>query len=120
MKSKIIAGVVGTFVIFFLWATVFLALNGIFEGSIPWPLPGFVAIICPLAGGYVVTRLEKTQSTLIAIVSGACAGLIVFLAIIISGGIAPNTAFVSLLLVFIGAFCGGLGAFITRSAQNSA
>jgi hypothetical protein len=118
MKSKIVAGVVGTFVIFFLWAIVFLALNGIFDGNIPWPLPGFVAIVCPLAGGYVVTRLEQTQSTLIGIISGACAGLIVFLAIIISGRIAPNIAFVSLLLVFVGGFCGGLGAILTRSAQK--
>jgi hypothetical protein len=120
MKSKIIAWVVGTLVIFFLWLIVFLALNGIFEGNIPWPLPGFVAIICPLAGGYVVTRMEQTQSTLISIISGASAGMIVFLAIIISGRIATNIAFISLLLVFVGAFCGGLGAFITRSAQDSA
>jgi hypothetical protein len=98
---------------------VFLALNGIFEGNIPWPLPGLVAIVCPLAGGYVVARLEQEQSTLIGVISGACAGLIVFFAIVLSGSLAPNIAFVSLILIFVGAFCGGLGAFITRTSQKT-
>jgi hypothetical protein len=56
MQTKVIAVFTGALVTLFLWAIVFVVLNGVYRGNFPWLLSVLIAILCPLIGGYVTTQ----------------------------------------------------------------
>jgi hypothetical protein len=100
-----------------LWAIAFVILNGVYRGNFPWLLSAMIALLCPLIGGFVVTRLESTNRARLGALSGFGAGLVVILAIAIASSLAPNATLLGVLMVVVGTFGGGVGAYLTRRGQ---
>ena len=120
MKTKSVAVIAGALATLFLWAIAFVILNGVYSGNFPWLLSGLTVLLCSLIGGYVASRLEHTNFIRLGTLSGFVAGLIVFLAAAIASGLAPNTTLIGVLMMVIGTFGGGLGAYLTRRSQKAA
>lgn len=78
-----------------------------------WRLPrqfslAVTALLCPLVGGYVATRLEHTNGARLGTLSGFGAGLVVVFAAAIASNLAPNTTLAGVLMVVVGTFGGGV------------
>jgi hypothetical protein len=113
MKTKVIAVVVSATLTLFLWAIVFVVLNGIYQGNLPWLLTGLAAFLCPLAGGYVAARLSQMNSLRLGALSGLSAGLVVLLVGTLVSHLAPNTTLAGIGLVVMGTLGGGVGTLLS-------
>lgn len=119
MKTKAFAVVAGALVTLFLWAIAFVILNGVYRGDFPWLLTVLAAFLCPLIGGYV-TALEHSNGSRLGALSGFGAGLAVVFVAAIASGLASNTTLAGILMVVVGTFGGGVGAYLTRRRQKAA
>ena len=118
--TKAVAVLAGTLVTLILWATVFGILNSVYHGNFPWLPSALIALLCPMIGGYVVTRLESTNRARFGGLSGFGAGLVVILAVAIASRLAPNATLLGVLMVVVGTFGGGVGANLARRGQKVA
>jgi len=106
-----------------LWTIAFVALSGIYQGRFPlllvgWLLIGLVAVLCPLTGGYVATRLSQTESLRLGALSGFSAGLVVLLVGALASRLAPNTTLAGIVLAAVGSLGGGVGARLSPYSRQ--
>ncbi len=120
MKAKTVAVVAGALVTLFLWAIAFVILNGVYRGNFPWLLTVLATLLCPLIGGYVTARLEHSNGSRLGALSGFGAGLAVVFVAAIASNLAPNTTLAGILMVVVGTFGGGVGAYLARRRQKAA
>ncbi len=113
MDRKVITVITGSLVTLFSGAIAFAALNSIYRGNFPWLLTGLAALSCSLIGGYVVARMNQTNSTRLGILSGLITGLLALLAASIAGSVASPTSLAGVALVAVWTVGGGLGAYLT-------
>ena len=120
MKTKAVAVVAGALVTLFLWIIAFVILNGVYRGNFPWLLSVLTALLCSLIGGYVAARLEHMNGARLGALSGFGAGLVVVFAAAIASSLALNTTLAGVLMMVVGTFGGGVGAYLTRRGQKAA
>jgi hypothetical protein len=120
VKTKVIAVVSGALLTLVLWAIIFVVLNGIYQGNLPWLLTALAAILCPLAGGYGTALLSRTRSFQLGALSGFSAGLVPLIVGALASRLAPNTTLAGVGLVAVGAIGGGVGTlFFTRQRPGT-
>jgi len=119
MKRKVRGVIVGALATIFLWTIVFLLLNSIYRGNLPWLLTGLAAFLCPVFGGSVAARLGRTDSMRLGALAGLAAGLLVLLLAAIASHLAPNTTLAGGVLVMAGAVGGGMGTWLRYPAAKA-
>jgi len=119
MNSKVVAIIAGALVTISLWAIAFVILNGVYDGNFPWLLSVLIVFLCPLIGGYVTARLERSNGARMGAYSGLVAGLIVLLTSAIVSNLSPNTTLLGVFIAILGVLGGGLGAYLRRGGQQT-
>ena len=89
-----------------------------------WRLPrqfslAVTTLLWPLIGGYVATRLEHTNGARLGALSGFGTGLVAVFTAAIASNLAPNTTVAGVLMVVVGTFGGGVGAYLTLRGQKA-
>jgi hypothetical protein len=118
MNHKLRAVIVSAAVTLLLWGIALVVLNAIYHGSFPMLLTTLAAFVSPLAGGFIVSRLEQVGGARLGALGGGVAGLVALLALAAASRFAPTTTLSGIVLVFVGAVGGGLGSLLNRTRRQ--